>query len=192
MFTIQDLFKLGMKRDIPELIEYRNGLSFDVGTHEFKVANHTCIGMQDWPFPRYTIPAQDASVTTVHAYDFLEHLPEEDAIRFFRELERVMIPGRSVFNFSVPYHGTGLAVQDLTHETFWCEDSFKTLFHNWTCEPDGRGPWRLKVHALLIIGIVPRNLALLGQLVRHDDGLRTETSNDRKLPVRNRADFLSD
>jgi hypothetical protein len=164
---IQHLFKLGMKRDLPDLIEYEDGVVVDVGsTGKFKVPGAISIGLPEWRFPDMRMPFEDGAVTTLHAYHFLEHLPGEHALLFLRELERVMVPGRSVFNFSVPYFSSSLAVQDLTHKSFWCEDSFKTTFENWTYDPDGKGDWMLKVHFLMIAGVVGRNLALIGQLVR--------------------------
>lgn len=164
---IQDLFRLGMKRDLPWLLEYPDGVKVDVGaTGEFVVPGAIPLGLPDWSFPRDRLPFEDGSVTTLHAYHFLEHLPGEHALLFLRELERVMVPGRSVFNYSIPYFSSSLAVQDLTHKSFWCEDNFKTTFDNWTYDVDGKGKWKLKVHFQMIAGVVGRNLALIGQLVR--------------------------
>lgn len=163
---IQDLFKLGMKRDLPALMEYQDGVVLDVGSSgKFRVPGAVCLGLPEWRFPEMPLPFENDSVTTIHAYHFLEHLPGEHALLFLRELERVMVPSRSVFNFSIPYFSSSLAVQDLTHKSFWCEDTFKTTFENWSYDVDGRGPWRLRVHFLMIAGIVGRNLALIGQIV---------------------------
>ena len=164
---IQKLFKFGMKRDLPELIEYEDGIVVDVGaTGKFVVPGAVAIGLPNWRWPNDPMPFSDGSVTTLHAYHFLEHLEGEHALLFLRELERVMVPGRSVLNFSIPYFSSSLAVQDLTHKSFWCEDTFKTTFDNWTYDPDGKGTWKLRVHFLMIAGIVGRNLALIGQLIR--------------------------
>ena len=35
-----------------------------------------------------------------------------------------------VLNFSVPYYTTTLAIQNLEHKSFWCEDTLKNLFED--------------------------------------------------------------
>lgn len=161
--NIQQLFKLGMKRDVPELIEF-SGKSLDIGASGKAVApGATPLGLPDWQFPRDPIPAETGTVATIHAYHFLEHLTGTDAIAFLREVERVMIPGASVLNFCIPYYNSNQHAQDLTHKSAWCEDTFKNLFHNSWYD---RGEWKLRIHTIMIIGIVERNLSLIGQLIR--------------------------
>ena len=164
MQTVQDLFRLGMKRELPELLTF-NGVAFDIGASGKAVAPGAIpIGLPDWQFPRDCIPAETGTVATIHAYHFLEHLTGTDAIAFLREAERVTIPGASVLNFCIPYFNSNQQAQDLTHKSFWCEDTFKNLFDNqWY---DHAGEWKLKVHTIMIIGIVERNLSLIGQLIR--------------------------
>jgi hypothetical protein len=162
--NIQDLFRLGMKREFPELLSF-NGIALDIGASGKAVApDATPLGLPDWQFPRDPIPIGDESVATIHCYHFLEHLTGMDAIAFLRETERVMIPGASVLNFCVPFYNSSAQAQDLTHKSFWCEDTFKNLFNNSWYSPAGE--WRLKVHTIMIIGIVERNLSLIGQLIR--------------------------
>lgn len=161
--NIQQLFRLGMKRDIPELLEF-SGLSFDIGASGVAVASGAIpLGLPEWDFPHDPIPAHDGTVATIHAYHFLEHLNGHVVIKFLREAERVMIPGASVLNFCIPYYNSNQQAQDLTHESAWCEDTFKNLFHNSWYD---RGEWKLRVHAIMIMGIVERNLSLIGQLRR--------------------------
>lgn len=173
---IQKLFKLGMKRDLPQLISYDDGLVADIGSSgKFKVPGAVSIGLPEWRFPEMPLPFEDGSVTTVHAYHFFEHLPGEHVVLLLKELERVMVPGRSVCNFSVPYFSSSLAVQDLSHKSFWCEDNFKNLFDDQSYDKGQHAfkdvtyrddEWKMKVHFLMIAGIVARNLAVIGQLVR--------------------------
>jgi hypothetical protein len=160
----QTLFALGMKRTLPDLIAFE-GRAFDIGASGRYIAENAIpLGLPDWSFPRDKIPANDDSVATLHCYHFLEHLSGEDAIAFLREAERVMIPNQSVFNFCIPYYGSLLSVQDLTHKSFWGEENFRTLFDNHYYSMAGE--WRLHVHFIMIAGIVQRNLALIGQIVK--------------------------
>ena len=173
----QTLFRRGMKREIPPLLDGPAGPSFDLGASgKFVAPGATPLGLPDWNFPRDRIPADDGSVAVLHAYHFLEHLPSTTAILLLREAERVLVVG-GVLNFSIPYYSSVLAIQDLTHHSFWCEETFNILFNIdplYGYDPAGsRGmsggtdaPWRLRVHFLIIAGIVSRNMALVGQIVK--------------------------
>jgi SAM-dependent methyltransferase len=169
--TIQQLFKQGMDRDIPELryipdavVPVGGWLAFDLGASGEKVMED-CegLGLPDWEFPRDAIPSDDNTVDVIHAYHFLEHLSGEDAIKLLREVERVLIPG-GIMNICVPYYSSSMQAQDLTHKSQWCETTFQTLFENAYYDPAGK--WRLRVHTQFIMGIVERNLALFVQLVK--------------------------
>lgn len=168
-FTIQQFFKQGMDRDIPELLDQSVDFlspGLDLGASGNKVMNLcTGLGLPEWSFPRDSIPANDDSVAVIHAYHFLEHLRGEDAILLLREIERVLTPG-GVVNILVPYYNSSMQAQDLTHKSVWCETSFKTLFENGYYDPAGPKPWRLRVHTQFIMGIVERNLALFVQLTK--------------------------
>ena len=167
--NFQHLFALGMKRHLPELLVCDEGRVFDVGSSwRYVVPGAVSLGPPEWLFPRDGIPADDDSVGTIHAYHFLEHLSGEDAIALLREVERVLIPERGVLNFSIPYYSTTLAAHDLNHKSFWCEDTFRNLFEDEAYQHDAGGAWRLRVHFLVIAGIVSRNLALVGQLIKSD------------------------
>ncbi|WP_154070805.1 hypothetical protein [Bradyrhizobium lablabi] len=168
--NIQQLFKLGMKRDLPELLTF-HGPAFDIGSStDYKVPNTTAIGLPDWEFPRDPIPAETGSVATIHCYHFLEHLSGTNVIAFLREAERVMIPGRSVLNFCMPYYNSNQMAESLDHKSFWCEGTFNNLFTSFgPGSPYGydlAGKWEMRVHFIMIAGIVERNLCIIGQLVR--------------------------
>ena len=111
------------------------------------------------------IPIDDA-VATLHCYHFLEHLTGKDAVLFLREVERVLIPERGVMNFSMPYFSAPLMAQDIDHKSSWCEDTFDNLF--WDTTYHHFGKWKLQVHFLIIAGVVHRNLALVGQIIKSD------------------------
>jgi hypothetical protein len=165
--TFQQLFALGMKRRLPELLTCQ-GKSFDVGASGKYVAPGAIpLGPPLWVWPRDKIPCSDNEAATVHCYHFLEHLTGDDAISFLREVERVLIPDRGVFNFSVPYFSSVLAAQNLEHKSQWCEETFRNLFEDDTYEHSGK--WRLKVRFLLIAGIVGRNMCLIGQIIKTEE-----------------------
>lgn len=162
--TFQDLFLFSMKRPLNNILSAAPGPSFDLGSSgRYKVPGATALGLPDWNFPRDNIPAKDNTVAMVHCYHFLEHLSGEDAISLLREIERVLIKG-GIMNFCMPYYNSNLMAQDLTHKSFWNENSFANLFENQFY--DLAGIWRLKVHFQIIAGIVERNLSLIGQLVK--------------------------
>lgn len=158
----QTLFALGMKRYLPPLI-VREGMALDLGASGKYIAPKALpYGYPNWQFPRDNIPTQDNKVATIHCYHFLEHLTGERVPLFMKEVERVLEPG-GVFNFSVPYYNTTLAVQNHDHKSWWCEDSWDNLFYDHTY---GERDWKLHVHFQVVAGINQRNLALVGQLVK--------------------------
>jgi SAM-dependent methyltransferase len=161
----QTLFALAMKRHLPPLA-HREGRALDLGaTGRFVAPGAEPLGRPAWVWPRDAIPAADESVAVVHAYHFLEHLAGREAVTLVREVERVLVPG-GVFNYSVPYYNTTLQAQDLEHRSMWCEDTFRNLFEDFTYEHASGRAWRLGVHFQVIVGLVQRNLALVGQLVK--------------------------
>jgi SAM-dependent methyltransferase len=161
----QTLFALGMKRYLPPLI-VREGEAWDLGASgKYVVPGAEPLGAPAWVWPRDKIPARDNSVATIHAYHFLEHLPGKDAATLMREVERVLEPG-GVFNYSVPYYTSTLAIQNLEHESHWCEDTFRNLFEDQTYAHEVGNTWRLSIHFQVIVGLVQRNLALVGQLTK--------------------------
>lgn len=174
MMEFQDIFMLGMKRSLNILLEYE-GLSINVGSStddSWSIAGTISLGLPSrgflpksgWVFPRDKLPFNDASVSTIHCYHFLEHLSGTDAIAFLREAERVMIPGKSVMNFCMPYYNSNLAAECLDHKSQWNENSFRNLFEN--SGYDIAGEWKLRAHFVMIAGVVERNLCVIGQLAR--------------------------
>jgi len=163
----QELFKLGMKRNIPAVIKYDHGRAINLGSSKsdvWQIPGADALGRPLWDFPHHNLPYDNASITTIHCYHFLEHLTGIDAITMLRECERVMIPGRSVLNFCMPYYNSNLQAECLDHKSFWNENSFRNLFEN--SGFDIAGEWKLRTHFILIAGVVEDNLCVIGQLVR--------------------------
>jgi len=88
------------------------------------------------------LPFDDNSIDHVYASHFLEHLDFHENIYLFNEIYRVLKPERQ-FEIIVP-HGTSYAgIADLSHKTFWTEDTFgyftpeNKYYYSWFYEKDG-------------------------------------------------------
>ena len=173
MVTIQDLFKWGMDRTIPQLIEPPEGVQINLGPGNKKIIPDT-IGFGrksefhtdcEWEFPD-PLPIPDESVAAVHAYHFLEHFTGEDCLQILRDCERVLVPGGVMF-ICTPYPDTPGMWRALDHKSAWCEETWDWVFEN-PYYAGGRDntPWGLELHTCFIMGIVERNRALLSQLVK--------------------------
>lgn len=165
--SFQNLFAMGMKRSLPDLLSFP-GKAIEVGSSagdRWRTDhNADALGRPDWIFPLDNLPYDNATVATIHCYHFLEHLSGNNAISFLREAERVMIPSGSVLNFCMPYYSSNLQAECLEHKSFWCEESFNNLFDNSGYNIAGK--WELKQHFIMIAGIAERNLCVIGQLKR--------------------------
>ena len=90
--TLQELFKIGMKREIPDLIPVSTPMiNLGAGTQTIPYAIN--LDYPEWDAERDAIPCGDLSIETVYAFHFLEHLPGESVISILREVERVLKPG---------------------------------------------------------------------------------------------------
>lgn len=166
MTSFQDLFFLGMKRDLRILLAGGRTKVVNIGSSakdKCKIPNADMLGLPSWSFPRDPLPYDNESVTLIHCYHFLEHLTGSDAISFLREVERVLIP-TGVFNFCMPYYNSNLQAECLDHKSQWNENSFRNLFHN--SGYNISGDWALDEHFLLIAGVKEDNLCIIGQLVK--------------------------
>lgn len=167
--NFQDLFELGMKRHLPELLQFP-GKAYNLGSSPddiHKIPGAIPLGRPDWCWPVsgiHPIPEEDETVATIHCYHFLEHLTGDHAISLLRECERVMIPGGSVLNFCMPYYNSNLQAECLDHKSAWNENNFRNLFCNSGFNISGK--WSLKQHFMLIAAIKEDNLCVIGQLVR--------------------------
>lgn len=161
MITIQDMFKLGLKRDLPELL-WPSGTCINLGAGDSLIAGFRSLDLPEWDGDRNALPYHEGTVDHVVAFHFLEHLI--DPIGMLGEIQRVLKPG-GVASIVVPHGHSDLAIQDLDHKHFFTEKSWRTLFNNkWYGKY--RIDWKLKVHANFIMGENFRNLALFTQLVK--------------------------
>ncbi len=168
MRTIEDMFQMGMDRNIPDLISH-NGkgivrLNLGAGNKTLPIEAIN-LDLPEWDANKNPIPAANASVHEVYAFHFLEHLL--NPIAMLKEIERVLMPG-GVVNILVSYHKSQMAYHDLNHQSHnFCEETWRTLFSTPYYDTDCKGePWRFAIGTNIIIGVSERNLALMTQLVK--------------------------
>lgn len=82
------------------------------------------------------LPFADGEVEEVYASHFLEHLAFEEVIFLMNEVWRVLREG-GIFEIIVPHGMSYSGMADLSHKTFWTEDSFgyftpqNTAYYDW-------------------------------------------------------------
>lgn len=161
MFTVQDLFMLGMKKSIPELIPPgEDQLNLGCGNHHIEGA--IPLDYPEWDADYDQIPFSDESIDTIHMYHFLEHT--KDPIEILIECDRVLKVGGTV-NITVPYYSSNLYGADLDHKHSFNENTWRVLFGN-PYYNKHKIEWTLTVHANFIMAVEERCLALITQLVK--------------------------
>lgn len=82
------------------------------------------------------LPFDDEQITSLYASHFLEHLSFEEVIHLMNEAYRVLMIG-GIFEIIVPHGMSYAGMADLSHKTFWTEDSFgyftpdNTAYYDW-------------------------------------------------------------
>ena len=160
----QDLFLVGMKRELPE-IETPTGLILNLGAGNTEMLGTVPLDYPSWDATRDPIPYGDGAVDHIFAFHFLEHLSGVDVIRVLREAQRVLRPGGTML-VVVPHRLSQMAFHDLDHKSFWCEETWRTLFSTPYYDKNRESPWKLRISFNLLAGLNERNLALFTQLVR--------------------------
>lgn len=161
--TIQDLFKIGMSRGIPTLLEYEGGLQINIGAGTYKILhNAEPVDYPEWDANIMQLPFEDDSVDVIHCYHFLEHM--KNPVKILKDFERVLTKHGHV-NIVVPYYNSHLQAKCLDHKSMFNESTWDNLFNQYSYN-NGSGEWRLKVHTTFIMGVEEKNMALLTQLVK--------------------------
>lgn len=187
--NIQELFKLGMKRDVPELLDFPEGAVLNLGCGKHELPDAINLDYPQWDAENYHIevpkwlqwklqghsgdfPIPDAkhllsqcpsnSIAGIHAYHFLEHV--RDPRRMLREMQRVMMPG-GVINICVPHYWGSMAHHDLDHKNTYAIDTWANTFSAPWYTKDREG-WKLRIHFNMMMAITERNVAILTQLVK--------------------------
>jgi ubiquinone/menaquinone biosynthesis C-methylase UbiE len=160
----QELFKLGMARDVPQLVTVE-GRALNIGAGNKQIAGAEPLDWPEWDADKEIIPFPDGTFATIYAFHFLEHV--QSPVSLLLEMQRVLIAG-GVINICVPYYNSQLMAQDLDHKhSRFCEQTWKLLFRNQYYNKN-RIEWRLEERFNLICGIVERNMCLLTQLVKKE------------------------
>jgi SAM-dependent methyltransferase len=166
MTTIQYLFRIGMDRQVPTVIDYSalDGVKLNLGAGNKIFPDAIPLDLPKWNADTDPIPYPDESVSVIHAYHFLEHI--EKPVAMLAECQRVLRPG-GVMNIVVPYYTSQMMAHDLTHRHAFCEETWKITFRNPYYKVSGSPEeWKWDVGLNIIIGIVERNLCLMTQLIR--------------------------
>ena len=188
--NIQQLFKLGMKRDVPELLVGPQGIVLNLGCGKSHIPGAVNLDYPQWDAENYRIEVPNivkhkffhgadaelpvasmgdvlvtcpsGSVAVIHAYHFLEHL--HDPRRMLKEMQRVLMPG-GVINIVVPHHWSQISFQDLDHKHHFALEVWRTTLDNHYYDKGNTG-WQLRVHFNMMMGIVERNVCIFTQLVK--------------------------
>lgn len=157
---IQEYFKLGMKKEIPDLLD-NYGFQIDLGPGQSPTPGcDVYLEYPEWDADTMPLPFEDNSVDVIHMYHFLEHV--RDAVAMLRECERVLKVGGHM-NIVVPHGMSQIGTGCLDHKQWITEETWD-MFDN--VGFDKLGFWKLKVHANFICGVVWRSLAVCTQIVK--------------------------
>jgi SAM-dependent methyltransferase len=190
--NIQDLFNLGMKRQLPELLSFLPGVVVNLGCGKHVLPDCINLDFPDWEAERYEIQlprevvypndprcqseealgnvlyrkqlvrCPDGFLAGVHAYHFLEHV--HDPRRMLREIQRCLrIDG--VLNICVPHYWGSMAHHDLDHKHNFAIDTWSNTFSAPWYDKD-RHDWQFRIHFNALMAITERNAAILCQLVK--------------------------
>jgi SAM-dependent methyltransferase len=162
---IHDMARLVTDREIPDWVEPSGeGIVLNIGAGAKKIYGALPLDIPDWNADSMPIPFEDESVEAIYAIHFLGHV--KYPVYVLRECQRVLMPG-GLLNIGVPYWHSMAAHQDLDHKSFFCEETWKTLFTNDYYEKNHDG-WKFKVGTNFLFGLNERNLMLITQLIRTD------------------------
>lgn len=179
--NIPDLFHNGMKRHIARYLPVPppgTVLNLGSGNSPLKGAMNLDLyykpnplpfvnfypGEYGWDAPK--LPFKNETIGAIHAYHFLEHLSWRDLRIMMYEIARVLKP-KGVLWYCVPYALSPIAFMDASHETFWTEETMRTLLESRGY--DSSVTDRLKIQFQFIAGITSQNLAVLGALQKLGD-----------------------
>jgi predicted SAM-dependent methyltransferase len=96
------------------------------------------------------LPYADSTVDTIRSENFLEHLPQSEAIWIMNEMWRVLRPGGIAYH-QIPMAGTTVDYQDPTHLSRWHPETFTyfELHHARQRYYPNIKPWTIHVDIIL-------------------------------------------
>jgi SAM-dependent methyltransferase len=190
--NIQQLFALGMKRDVPQLLDFPVGVVVNLGCGRHHLEGAVNIDYPDWEAERYEIQLPREVIMPEHPMcigdmltgtgqlfrkqlvrcpdNFLAgvhayHFLEHvhDPRRMLREIQRCLQPG-GVANICVPHYWGSMAHHDLDHKHNFAVDTWANTFSAPWYDKDREG-WTLRIHFNMLMAVTERNAAILTQLV---------------------------
>lgn len=194
-WTIQEFFKLAMKRELPELAKEdkhathpggMNGCEINLGAGNSPMLGCYNLDFPEWDAenyqimaPNYFVRAWNGQTTPAMCADLLMPCPSEsvNAIHAFHFLEHLKDPRRmlreiqrvlrpgGVANICVPHYSSMLAHYDLDHKSTWSLETWRNTFKSTGYDKDRDG-WKLRVHFNALMAVDERHFAILTQLVK--------------------------
>lgn len=160
---IQTFVQHGLKREIPQLLDFPEGEVLNLGAGYYVLPGATPLDYPQWDADMQAIPRISGTVSGIWALHFLEHVI--DPVVLLRDMERVLRPG-GVINILVPHAKSEMAFHDIDHKHVFTEETWGKIFNNPMYGKYGPGTWKLKIHANFLCGVTHRNLANFVQLVK--------------------------
>lgn len=192
---IQTLFKLGMKRDVPQLLDFPAGghvLNLGCGKHVLPDAIN--IDYPQWDAETYEIRAPRRALNPKHPaisgegmdYAAKDAIGQEmivvpsgsvAGIHAYHFLEHLQDPRRmlremqrvlmpgGVLNICVPHYWGSMAHHDLDHKHNFAVDTWENTFRAPWYDKDRNG-WELDIHFNALMAVTERNAAIITQLVK--------------------------
>ena len=154
---------LATARTLPEWFPEPEGTALNLGAGSKHIKGAIPLDLPDWNADIDPIPYKDGEVSAIYAIHFLEHIG--NPVSMLRECQRVLKHG-GVLNVVLPYYSSQIAIHDLDHKSFWCEDTWKHLFANDYYDKEHKG-WEFRIHTNFIFGLAERNMMLITQLIRN-------------------------
>lgn len=164
ILSIQQLFALGMKREIKPLLPLSSdGMLLELGPGKMGTPYTTHeLDQPGWNADTDPIPYPDESFGGIVAFHFLEHC--KNPIAVLQECARVLKPGGTL-TLGVPYYRCNMAHHDLGHFHFFTEATFDTLLDTRYYLYNKLGHL-FRQHQAFVMFLVERNQMLFVQLVR--------------------------
>ena len=164
--NIPELIALALDRDFPKFYQNRDlhlpNRALNLGPGNKVIQGTVGLELPEWDANSGVIPFPDFHFNEIFAFHFFEHLDCETAIKILNECERVLKVG-GVLTIACPHAMSEMQVQDLTHKSFWHEDTLEVLMNNPHYVPTGY-VWKLKLKSSFIAGLKYRNLMVFYQL----------------------------
>ena len=89
-FDLEELFWLGMDRNIPTLQNQSKGLALNLGAGNKVIEDTIPLDYPNWDADIEPLPFVAGEVGVIHAYHFLEHI--KNSVAMLQEFQLVRVP----------------------------------------------------------------------------------------------------